>query len=80
MYKQVHDILGGIFWGEMYILSLRVDDEDLTLVKYIQKSDLGPDYIKLVSQNQHHASKDVLVSSIRALALIKASVRINSMS
>jgi len=80
MYKQVHDLLGGIFWGEMYILSLRVDDEDLTLVKYIQKSELGTDYIKLVSQNQHHAPKDVPLNSIRALALIKASVRINSMS
>jgi hypothetical protein len=67
MYKQVHDILGGIFWGEMYILSLKVDDEDLTLVKYIQKSELGADYIKLVSQNQHHAPKDVLLNSVRAL-------------
>ena len=80
IYKQVHDIASGVFWGEMYILSVRVDDEDLTLVKYIQKSELGTEYIKLVSQNQHHAPKDVLLSSVRALALIKASDRINSMS
>lgn len=79
LYKQVHDILNGIFWGEMYLLSILVDDEDLTTVKYIQKSDLGSEYIRLVSQNQHHSPKDVPLKSVRALASVKASIRINSM-
>jgi len=80
MYKQVHDIINGIFWGEMYLLSLIIDGEDYTMVKYIQKSERGDDHVKLVSQNQYHAPKDVPLKSIRALALIKASIRINSMS
>lgn len=80
MYKQIHDILNGIFWGEMYLVSLNLDDEDYTLVKYIQRSELGDDFVKLVSQNQHHAPKDVPLKSIRALGYIKASIRINSMA
>lgn len=79
IYKQVHNIQDGIFWGEMYLVSVLVDDDEYITVKYIQKSDLGDDYIKLVSQNGNHQSKDVIKSSIRALAMVKASVRINTM-
>lgn len=80
MYKQIHDINNDIFWGEMYLLSVGTDDEEYITVKYIQKSEKGEDYIKLVSQNKHHQDRDVKRSRIRALALVKASVRINSMS
>jgi phage repressor protein C with HTH and peptisase S24 domain len=80
MYKQIQNIADGIFYGEMYLLSVSLDDEELVLVKYIQRSDLGENHIKLVSQNPHHSPKDILVRDIKSLALIKASVRINSMS
>ncbi len=79
VYKQVNDILNGIFWGEMYLVSINMEDEDRTMVKYIQKSENGPEYIKLVSENRHHAPKDVLLSNITALASIKATIRTNSM-
>ena len=46
-------------------------------VKYIQKSD-RPGCVKLVSQNPHHADKEVEVRRIRALAFVKASIRMNS--
>ena len=46
-------------------------------VKYIQKSD-REGYVKLVSQNVHHADKDVEIARIRAIALVKASIRMNS--
>lgn len=78
LYKQVVDINNGIFWGEMYLISIDMAGEEYVTVKYIQKSEL-PDHIRLVSYNQHHDDKDVLLSSIRALAFIKASIRINSM-
>ncbi|AZI53867.1 S24 family peptidase [Epilithonimonas vandammei] len=69
-----------IFWGEMYILDLQIDDWDTILtVKFIQKSDIGEDYVKLVSQNQHHQPKDVRKDQIRAIAMVKATIRINSM-
>jgi hypothetical protein len=34
--------------------------------------------VKLVSQNPHHADKDVELSKIRAIAFVKASIRMNS--
>jgi phage repressor protein C with HTH and peptisase S24 domain len=79
IYKQVHNIEEGIFYGEMYLISLAMDGEEYISVKYIQKSDLGDDYIKLVSKNGHHQPKDIHKNRIRALAMVKASVRINAM-
>ena len=79
-YKEIHDFANDIFWGEMYIISIEVSGEEWISVKYIQKSEKGEEYVKLVSQNQNHQAKDVKLSKVRALALIKASIRINSMS
>ena len=78
LYKRVDDILNCIFWGEMYLISVDMGGEEYVTVKYIQKSQ-RTDHIRLVSYNQHHEDKDVPVSKIRALAFIKASIRINSM-
>lgn len=77
-YKQVQDIENDIFYGEMYILSLDMSGEELVTIKYVQKSD-KEGHIKLVSQNKHHHDKDVKITKIRALALIKASIRYNLM-
>lgn len=79
IYKEVVNIEDGIFWGEMYLISIDLDGEEYISVKYIHKSDQGDDYIKLVSQNGHHQSKEVKKTRIRAIAMVKASVRINSM-
>ena len=76
LYKQLKDI-GDIFWGDMYLLSIDIDGEEYITVKYIQKSE-REGYVKLVSQNPHHADKEVAVDRIRALALVKASIRMNS--
>lgn len=80
MYKQIHDISNDIFWGEIYLISVETDDEEYITVKYIQKSEKGEEYVKLVSQNKHHQDRDIKRDRIKALALVKASVRINSMS
>lgn len=79
-YKEIQDFKTEIFWGEMYLISIEVSGEEWVSVKYIQKSEKGEDYIKLVSQNQNHQSKEVRMDKIRALAIVKASIRINSMS
>lgn len=78
LYKAINDIRNEIFWGEMYLLSVEMSGEEFVMVKYIQKAD-DPHYVKLVSQNKHHQDKEVEISKIKALALIKASIRINSM-
>ncbi len=77
LYKQLHD-LNDIFWGDMYLLSIDLDGEEYVTVKYLQKSE-REGYVKLVSQNPHHADKDVEMARIRALALVKASIRMNSL-
>ena len=76
LYKQMND-LNNIFWGDMYLLSIDIDGEEYITVKYIQKSE-RPGCIKLVSQNPHHADKDIEIERIRALAFVKASIRMNS--
>ena len=76
LYKQLGSI-DDIFWGDMYLLSIGLDGEEYVTVKYIQKSD-RTGYVKLVSQNPHHADKEIEVDRIRAIALVKASIRMNS--
>lgn len=81
MYKQINDLQNCIFiWGEMYLVSFDVDGNHFSTVKYIQKSEEGRNFVKLVSQNTNHQPIDIPKDSIVALALVKASVRINSMS
>jgi len=79
LYKEVTDIKNEIFWGEMYLLSLDMSGEEYITVKYIQKSEYEG-CVRLVSQNKHHQDKDVEFGKIKALALVKASVRINAMN
>lgn len=79
LYKEIHDVANEIFWGEMYLLGIDMSGEEYVTVKYIQKSEI-PGCVRLVSQNKHHQDKDVELSKIKALALVKASIRINSMN
>lgn len=76
LYKQLRDVRD-VFWGDMYLLSIDMDGEEYITVKYVQKSE-HEGYIRLVSQNQHHADKEIEISRIRAIALIKASVRMHT--
>lgn len=77
LYKQIHSV-EGIFWGEIYLMSIDMDGEEYITIKYIQKSETEG-FIKLISQNPLCADKDVAVSQVRALALVKASIRMNSL-
>jgi len=80
MYKKLANCLDNMFWGEMYLVSLINDDGDeFVMVKWLHKSDKGEEYVKLVSENRHHQPKDFHVNNIKGLALIKASIRVNSM-
>lgn len=78
VYKQINQVCN-IIWGEMYLVSFSLDGDEYTAVKFINKIEDNKEYIKLVSQNQHHSPMDIPLSSIRALAIIKASIRFNTM-
>ena len=76
-YKVLND-KSNIFWGEMYLVSIDFNGDSYVTVKYVQKSD-QEGCVKLVSQNQYHQDKEVPFDSIKFAALVKASIRINSM-
>lgn len=68
-----------IFFGEMYLLSVILDeDTSYKTIKWVQKSELGNEYIKLVSHNQHHDPKDIKISQIAAIGMIRASIRLHN--
>ena len=80
IFKRIEDIPNDIFWGEMYIVSMNISGEEYVTVKYVQKSDKGEEHIKLVSLNHHHQPKDVPLKKVLAMALVKASIRFNTMN
>lgn len=73
IYKKLALSLDSILWGQIYLLSFDAGGDTFTVVKYIQKSD-EPKHIRLVSQNSQFEPKDIPLSSIRALAIVKASI------
>lgn len=78
LYKEIPNGSSAILWGEMYLLSFNIDGESYITIKYIQKAD-DDRFVRLVSHNPHHSPKDIPVDSIQALALVKASIRFNTM-
>ncbi len=78
MFKKKEVNIDSILWGEIYILSFINDGDSYTAVKYIRKSD-QPDHIRLESFNPDFAPKDIHMSSITALAIVKASLTFHTM-
>ena len=75
-YKEIHDF-SNVIYGEMYIVAYDIEGDEYVCVKYINRSEQDG-CVKLVSYNPHHDPKDIPVSSINALALIKFSIRKNT--
>lgn len=67
-----------LIYGQMYIIAFNQDGDDYELTKYIQRSEKGEDYIKLVSENRHHDPIHILKSSIIDIAMVKATIRFHS--
>ena len=79
LYKQMPPGIENLLYGEMYLLSYDINGEDYIVVKYIRKSDKGEPFVTLASENPEHAARDIDFRRVTALALVKASVRINCM-
>jgi phage repressor protein C with HTH and peptisase S24 domain len=77
-YKEIHD-LSMIVYGNMYLVSMDIEGDEYLTIKYINRSENGKDWICLRSHNQLHSPQDFALSHINALALIKASIRMNTM-
>lgn len=78
MFKKKEVNIDNILWGEIYILSFMNDGDSYTAVKYLRQSD-RPDYIRLESFNPDFPPKDIPMSSITALAIVKASLTFHTM-
>jgi len=78
-YKRISNV-DNIIFGEMYLLDIDNGDDQFLTVKYVQKSDKGDSFVKLVSENHYHADKDEPIHNIRALAIVKLSIRYNTIS
>ena len=78
-YKNVQVDINNIFFGEIYLLAIYIDESTtFKTVKFVQKSELGDEYVKIVSQNQHHQSKDIKINQIASMALVRASIRLHN--
>lgn len=78
IFKRLALSLDSILWGQIYLLSFIAGGDFFTVVKYVQKSDT-PDCIRLVSHNDRFQPKDIPLSSIQALAIVKASITFHTM-
>ncbi len=67
-----------IHWNEIYVVFLSIDNETYLTTKYLQKSELGPDYVCLVSHNDKYSNKDIPIKDIYWKAIVKAFVSYNS--
>ncbi len=74
VYKKTEHKAADILWGSMYLVGAAFDGKEELSVKWIQKSDKGNAYIKLVAENKQHKPVDIPLSKVTALALVKASI------
>ena len=76
IYKEVTDLQNGIFFGEMYLISMELSGDEYLVVKYVNRSEIDG-HVKLTSYNKHHDPKDIPLGCIRAMAIVKGSFRYN---
>ena len=79
LYKEIPIDVQNLVYGEMYLLSYEMAGEDYITVKYVCKSERGEPFVTLASENPLHSPCDIDFNSISALAIVKASIRINCM-
>lgn len=71
VYRRVKDIRKGLFLGHMYIVTFELEGEEYLLVRRIEQSE-DKDSLKLVNNKM---SQDILLDSIKGMAMVKASIR-----
>ncbi len=77
VYKKINNIENNIVWGEMYLAYINNDDNEFFLTRYLKQSN-RKGYAQFESYNKDYETVEFPISSIKTLALVKASVRFNS--
>ncbi|WP_394776705.1 helix-turn-helix transcriptional regulator [Flavobacterium sp.] len=78
IYKKVLNHQQNIIWGEMYLICVINDGNESFFIRYLKPSE-QEGYVQFISQNTQHPTIEFPITSIKALALVKASIRINSL-
>ncbi|SHF94218.1 S24 family peptidase [Flavobacterium johnsoniae] len=78
VFKKINNLEDNIIWGEMYLIYVKNDNNEFFLTRYLRQSE-REGYAQFVSYNSHYQTLEFPISSIKAIALIKASVRVNSL-
>lgn len=73
IFKNVELCPDNILWGNIYIVSYTIEGDDYTVLKYLRHSSRDG-YIRLESFNSRYDPQDIPINSIKALALVKASI------
>lgn len=66
-----------IFWGEMYLLSVESSAGEYIAARYLRRPEKAG-FALLAGENPEFGDTEIPLSSISALALVKASIRMNS--
>ncbi|WP_428229969.1 S24 family peptidase [Flavobacterium sp.] len=77
LYKKIFNLEHNIIWGEMYLIYVNNDDNEYFFTRFLKQSE-RESYVQFVAQNPEHQTLEFPLSSIKTLALVKGSVRINS--
>jgi len=78
-FKQIHDV-ANIIPGEKYIIGIDLEGDEHILIKYLQRSSQGDDYLSLISYNENHQTIDITKDRIKSIAIIKAILRFETNS
>lgn len=78
-FKQIHDV-ANIIPGEKYIIGIDLEGDEHILIKYLQRSSQGDDYLSLISYNENHQTIDIAKDRIKSIAIIKAILRFETNS
>lgn len=77
-FKILHDI-NNIHYGDIYLVGINEDGDSYVSVKWVNRHPTDPARAILVSMNEHYPPREVLLTNVRTLALVKFSIRYNSM-
>jgi phage repressor protein C with HTH and peptisase S24 domain len=77
-YKEIYQ-LNRIIYGEMYLVSMDIEGDEYLTLKYVFPSEKGDGFVRLESFNKRHSPEDFEIKYITALALVKISIRMNTL-
>lgn len=77
LFSIIHHI-DELIWGQIYLVSFTRGSSEYNLIKYIDRGD-DKKYIRLRSNNPNYHPTDVAWENIRAIAAIRATVRLNEL-